>query len=119
MVEVERIATTGEVEVTAFVTRDESVVRSVVDSPKGKRGAELIAFGGVVVDDVEDDFDTDVVQPVDHRLELAESAASHVTRLRGEEPDGVVLPIVPQAGLHQPAVVDGGMDGEQLHRRDA
>ena len=35
-------------------------------------GPELIAFGGVVVDDVEDDFDAGRVQRLHHRLELAD-----------------------------------------------
>ena len=33
-------------------------------------GPEVVAFGGVVVDDVEDDFDPRVVQRLHHLLEL-------------------------------------------------
>ncbi len=44
----------------------------------------MIAFGGVVIHDIEDDFDAGVVQQLDQRLELRE-AAVEIARLGGEE----------------------------------
>ena len=37
---------------------------------EGQRGAQVVAFGGVVVDHVEDDLDARPVQRPDHRLEF-------------------------------------------------
>ena len=38
---------------------------------KDKRRAELVAFGGVVVDHVEDHLEAGIVEARDHLLELA------------------------------------------------
>ena len=43
--------------------------------PRKRQGrTEMVALGGVVVDDVEDHLDAGVVQPLDHGLELGGSA---------------------------------------------
>ena len=55
---------------------DEPVVRGVVDAPEAQRRPELVALGGVVVDDVEDDLDVGLVQRLDHRLELGDLLAA-------------------------------------------
>ena len=39
-------------------------------------GPMLVALGGVVVDDVEDDLDVGLVQRLDHRLELGDLLAA-------------------------------------------
>ena len=64
---------------------------------KRQRRPEVVAFGGVVVDHVEDDLDAGVVEALDHGLELADRAACQVARLGREEADRVVAPIVAQA----------------------
>ena len=69
---VERVAGAGGVVVVAGVVRVEAVVAGVVDAPERQRRAEMVAFGGVVVDDVEDHLDAGVVQGADHRLELVD-----------------------------------------------
>ena len=51
---------------------DEPVVAGVVEALERQRRAEVVAFGGVVVDDVEDDLDVGLVQGPDHGLELVE-----------------------------------------------
>ena len=70
---VERVAAAGEVHVIARVFRREAVVAGVVDAAERDRRAQLVAFGRVVVDDVENHFDARVVQVADHRFEFAES----------------------------------------------
>ena len=84
-----------------------------------KRRPELVAFGGVVVDDVEDHLDPRGVQRLHHRLELLDLAGGRVAGLRGEEADRVVAPVVAQAPLDEPAVVDEGVHRHQLDGRHA
>src|SRR5436190_4076573 len=57
MAEVERVAAAGEVIVVARLVRKEPIIRSVVDAAKIKRRPQVVAFGGVVVDHIEDDLD--------------------------------------------------------------
>ena len=73
---VERVAAAGEVHVVARVVRQQPVVGRVVDAAQRQRRAELVALGGVVVDDVEDDLDAGRVQGAHHRLELAHRVES-------------------------------------------
>ena len=83
----------------------------------------MVAFGGVVVDDVEDHFDAGGVQRLDHRLELAHLlaalAGAGVFVVRREEADRVVAPVVAQPALDQVAVVDELMHRHQLDGADA
>ena len=59
------------VEVVAAVwALGQPVVVGVVDAAERQRRAEVVAFGGVVVDDVEDHLEAGVVQRPHHRLEL-------------------------------------------------
>ena len=113
--DVEAVSGPGVVGVVALVLVDEAVVGRVVDPPERQRGAEVVAFGGVVVDHVEDHLDTCFVQRPDHRLELldlpAGGGARRVLAVRGEEPDGVVTPVVRQPAFDQQRVV-----GEMVHR---
>ncbi len=79
------------------------------------RRAELVALGGVVVDHVEDHLDVGLVQRLDHRLELldllAALAGGGVGVVRGEEPDGVVAPVVGEALVDEVGVLH-----ELVHR---
>ena len=74
----------------------------------------LVAFGGVVVDHVENHFEVGIVQVRDHLLEFGNLATGQITRVRGEERDAVVAPIVGHAFLQQMLIVDEGMDRQQL-----
>src|SRR4051812_34102846 len=68
-------AAAGVVHVVAAVGGGEAVVGGVVDAAEGERGAELVSFGGVVVDDVEDDLDAGGVEGADHGLEFDDGLA--------------------------------------------
>ncbi|MNN83872.1 hypothetical protein D3C81_2009650 [compost metagenome] len=63
----------------------------------------------MVVDHVQYQFQPGRVQARDHLLELGHGAGGHVARLRGEEANGVVAPVVAQAAVEQLRVVDVGM----------
>ncbi|CAM5326054.1 hypothetical protein SHIRM173S_04985 [Streptomyces hirsutus] len=99
------------------------VVRGVVDALEGQRRAQVVALGGVVVDDVEDDLDPGLVQRLHRRLELQHLltavAPGRVGVVRGEESDGVVAPVVVQAHVHQAVVVDELVNRHQLQCRHA
>ena len=56
VVDVESVAGAGVVHVVAAVVLHHAVVGGVVDALHGEHGAAFVAFAGVVVDDVEDDF---------------------------------------------------------------
>ena len=100
----------------------EAVVGRVVDAAEAQRRAQVVALGGVVVDHVKDDLDARLVQGTDHRLELGHllpaCALGGVAVVRGEEPDGVVSPVVRQPTLDEVVVVDELVHGHQLHRGD-
>ena len=83
---VQRVAAAGEVLVVARVVRQQPVVRRVVDAAQRQRRAEVIAFGGVVVDDVEDDFEAGGVQRPHHHLELAHALERRAPTRRSAGP---------------------------------
>ena len=120
---VQRVARAGRVEVVERVLGREPVVRLVVEALERQGRAEVVAFRGVVVDDVEDHLDARAVQRADHVLALGDRRADRAPRrvlvVRREEADRVVAPVVPQPALEQRAVVDELVDREELDRGDA
>jgi hypothetical protein len=81
-------------------------------------GPKLVAFGGVVVDDVEDDLDAGRMEPAHHDLERRDALVGvEVVRMGGEEADRVVAPVVAQAQFDEPALVGEGMHRQELDGR--
>ena len=74
MLHVQRVAGPGVIGVEPGVVRLQPIVRPVVYAAKGERRTELIAFGSMVVDDVEDHLEAGGVQRSHHRLELSQLA---------------------------------------------
>ena len=72
-------------------------------------GPELVAFAGVVVDDVQDDFDACRMERLHHHFEFAQRAGRGVAHLGREEADAVIAPVVAQTELDEPLVVDEGV----------
>lgn len=68
----------------------------------------------MIVDDVENHLDPVSVKLIDHGLEFVRERRFEITRLRCEEGNGIVPPIVAQPLLDQVTVVDEGVDGQQL-----
>ncbi|MOA18712.1 hypothetical protein D3C78_1390490 [compost metagenome] len=114
MAQVQGVAGAGIVDVIAFVIGHQPVVRGIVDTAHGQRRATLVALGGVVVDHIEDHFEAGVVQVRDHFLELGDLAAGQVARVRGEEGDAVVAPVIVQAFVQQVLVIDESVDRQQF-----
>ena len=123
MLHVEAVAGTRRVVVVLGSLADEPVVGAVVDALEAKRGPEVVALRGVVVDDVEDHLDAGLMQRAHHVPELvdliAAVAAGGVLVVRREETDRVVAPVVAQALLDQPMVVDELVHRHELHRGHA
>ena len=57
MTHIKAVACARIVHVIALTIRQETVVGRVIQAFQAKCGPEVIALGGVVIDDVEDDFD--------------------------------------------------------------
>ena len=94
-----RVFRAGEVHVVALIVRQRSVVGEIVDAAKGQSGTRMIALGGVVVDDIQDDLDARVVQILDHLLEFADRVArpagvAGVAGLGRKESQRVVAPVI-------------------------
>ncbi len=120
MQHVQRVAAAGVVHVVARIVVHQAVVRSVVDAAETQRRAEVTAFGGVVVDDVEDHLDAGRVQRLDHRLEFAVGLERRgIVLVRREVADRVVAPVVPQTLLDQVPIVEEPMHWHQLDGGDA
>ena len=103
----------------AAIVGDQPVVARIVEAAEGQRRAELAAFAGVVVDDVEDDLEAGGVQAAHRDAHLVDGVVGEIARLGREEADGVVAPVVAQALLQQGAVLHEGMDRQQLDRGHA
>ena len=118
MTEIEGVSGAGVVDVVARLIRHQTVVGGVVDALERQGRAAFVAFGGMVVDDVEDHLEAGVVAAGHHLLELAQGllALMGVARVRGEKADRVVAPIIGQAAFEQVAVVDKSMDRQQFDR---
>ena len=119
MAGVEAVAGAGDVEIAARVRWIEAVVDRVVEAAEAERRPGVVGFGGVVVDDIQDDFQAGGVERAHHALEFADRAGSEVAPLGREEADRVVAPVVAQAVLHQAPLVDERLHRQQLHRGDA
>ena len=118
MVEVQRVAGAGEILVKARIGL-QPVIGDIVDAAKRQRRAEMIALAAVVVDDVEDDLDPGIVQPLDHGLEVGDRVRRQQARIGRKKADRVVAPIIGEPALDQMTVVDRGVDRQQLDRGDA
>ena len=115
------------VHVVPLVVLDEAVVGLVVDALEAERRPEVVALGGVVVDHVEDHLDAGRVHRLHHSLELLHllsqalciPGARGVRRLRCEEGQGVVAPVVVQSLVEQGAVLDELVHRHELEGGDA
>jgi hypothetical protein len=103
----------------ARIIVDEPVIARVVEPAERQGRAEFTAFGGVVVDDVENDLDAGRVQAPHCDAHLVDRAVGEIARLDRKEADGVVAPIVAQPLLQQKAVLHERLDRHQFDRGNA
>ena len=83
----------------------------------------MVAFGGMIVNHVENHFDASGVKIAHHRFELghlaAELPAAGVFAVRREKTDGVVTPVIRQAAIDQSLVINVRVHRQQLDRSHA
>ncbi len=83
----------------------------------------MIAVSGVVVDDVEDHFETAGVERAHHLAKLANGVlgrrARRKTRIEREIRDGVVTPVIDEAAHRERELVGVRVHRHQFDRRDA
>ena len=105
MEEVERVPGPGEIHVVPGVFRRQSVIGGVIHPSKTQSGAQVIPFRGVIVNHIQDHLDAGRVQIAHHAFELgdlfAHYPAAGIFRLRSEETDRVVTPVIDQAAIDQ------------------
>src|SRR5262244_674103 len=76
----------------------------------------MVAFAAVVVNDVENDFDPGIVQPLDHGLETGDRIRRQQARVWRKIGDRVVAPIIGKPAIDQMTIVDRGIYRQQLDR---
>ena len=122
MPHVQRVARSRVVHVVARIIRHQPIVRAIVDASKAQRGAEMVAFRGVIVYNVEDYFDACPMQAFYHGFEFAQLlpliAAARIARFGRKKADAVITPIVAQAVIEEVFVIQKRMHRHQFHGRN-
>src|SRR5207247_11439385 len=90
--------------------RQQAIIGAVVDPAEAQRRAEMIDFGGMVVDNVENELDAGVVQSRNGRSKCIEGTIDSVAGIGSEEGHRVVAPVVAQAALDQMPIIDKRVD---------
>ena len=116
MLHVQRVSGARIVHVVARIVRHKAVVGAVVDALERERWAKMIAFRRVVVDNIQNHFESRRVQGLDHGLEFADGVGCQIARLKCKKSDGVVSPVVAQAAFHELAVVHEAVHRHELDR---
>src|SRR6185369_14059211 len=123
MANVEAVAGTGVVHVEARIVSEEPIVGCVVETFEIEHRATMIAFGGVVVYDVENDFDAFAMQSLDHRLEFGDLATiisgGGVASFWSEKAERVVSPIISESSIDEILVIDEVVHRHQLDGGDS
>src|SRR5713101_4820974 len=98
MAHVQRIAASRVIHVIARLPLDAPVVWRVVDAPEANRRAEMAALRSMVVNYIEDNFETSSVQSAHHVLEFSDLIASGTCRGKArvgrKKSDRIVSPVV-------------------------
>src|SRR6266513_2336705 len=98
MKQIQTVTSAGKIEIEPGILRVQPVVGEIIDPAETKRWAEVIAFGGMIVNHVENRFDAGGMEAAHHRFELgdlfADLPAAGIFSMRSEETDRVVAPVV-------------------------
>ena len=111
---VQRVASAGDVHAEARILA-QAVVGAVVQPFQTECGAEVVSFTCVVVDHVQNDFQSCSVQRLDHALELVHATIQGpglrggVAGFRRKKRDRVVAPVVGKSLVYQTLVVHEGL----------
>src|SRR2546423_9573859 len=89
MKQIDCVARPGEIEIKARIARGKPVIGAVIDAAEAERRAEMISLDRVVVNDIEDHFDSSGVEITHHSFKfvhlLASSAAARIFAMRREK----------------------------------
>src|SRR5437879_3527290 len=114
MKQIKRVAGAGEIQIKTRVLRIQPVVSGVVDPAKTQGGTEMISFGSMIINHVENHFDSGSVETAHHRFELRDLfthlPAAGVLPVRSKKSNRVVTPVIRQAAIDQDLVVDVRVD---------
>jgi hypothetical protein len=117
---VQSVAAAGVVGVTGFVFL-QNVLGLVCKTAEAEGGPIFVAFGGVVVNDIEDDLDSGAVQRLDHVTKLVEHTervpSRTVSIMRREKRKRLIPPIIAEA--RRTILFVEGEDRQKLDRADA
>ena len=127
MIHVDRIARAGDVDRLDRTRGGVTVVQVGVEAAPGQGRAGVAALTRVVVDDVENDLDTRLMQERNHAPELVDDrlgaalarGLGRVGGFGGEEGEGRVPPVVRQAAFGEERLVALGVHGQQLDGGDS
>ena len=120
MIHVDGVTRAGHVDHLDRTRGGVTVVHVGVEAAPGQGRAGVATLTRVVVDDVEDDLDTRLVQERYHTAELVDDRLSAalarglggVGGLGGEKGEGRVAPVVRQASFGEEGLVALGMNGQ-------
>src|SRR4029077_13181134 len=114
MKQIKGVARSSEIQIETRLLRMQPVVSGVVDSAKAQGGTEMISFGSMVVNHVENHFDSGGVETAHHRFELGDLfthlPAAGVLPVRRKKSDRVVTPVIREAAINQGLIVDVRVD---------
>ena len=116
---VHRITRTGIVNVIAMLLRQGTVVGEIIDPLKRERRAQFVAFRRVVIDHIEDHFDTGIMKGAYHIAHALNAFRTVITRSRGKEAQGVITPEIFQPLVQKVLIIRKPVDGQQFNRGDA
>src|ERR1700688_2588869 len=118
MAHVQRVAASRIVHVVARLSIDTPVVCGVVDTPKANRRAQMVAFCCVVVNYIENYFETSRVQGTNHVLEfsylIARRSCRGKARVGRKKTDRIVSPVIRKSALQKMPIIDRMMYRHQL-----
>ena len=114
MGDIDGVAAAAVIDIETSVAGQQLVIAEVVDALVAQRGAEMIAFAGMVVDDVENDFEAGVVKAADHFAEFVRAARAEIGGVRAEEIQAVIAPVIGQALARQIELTDEGVYWHQF-----
>ena len=119
--DIEGVPAPGEIDVVRAVGV-EPVVAGVVDAAHGEDGTGVVAFGGVVVNDIQNHLDPCGVESADHFLEFVRGVlrpAGAKPRIRHKISQRVVAPVVHQPPIDDRLLVRVEVDRHQLDGGDS
>ena len=110
------------IHIVARILRRQPIVGGVVHAAHRQSGTELVAFGGVVVDHVENHFNATGVQSCDHHLKLLHRVLGDVhggiATVGGKKSEGIIAPIIAEPPLEEMPIVEKVVHREELDGRD-